>query len=272
MSGRLGIYSQAGNISSIDPDAQAYITAGSITNATEIAAINQMFLDLKGTGSTTNNSNIYSKFLALYLMSPTSLAAAAINAVTPSTYDITWYNSPTQSVNGVVGNGSNQYGDTGINAFADLISNNCGITVSINNTNTVGGNDVGVRDGSSKAFELAIFNNTYRPRIQTATLVHQMIDSTSPFDNVHTALRRGANDAEYYLNGISAQTNTTTSGTLPNGNIFLMAENIVGFGPNGLSARQFNTSAIHQGMSGNEVKDLYDAITTYNSNVISGGR
>ena len=51
-----------------------------------------------------------------------------------------------------------------------------------------------------------------------------------------------------------------------------MAENIVGFGPNGLSARQFNTSAIHQGMSGNEVKDLYDAITTYNSNVISGGR
>ena len=272
MSVRLGIYSQVGNSSSIDPDAQAYITAGSITDATEIAAINQMFLDLKGTGSTTNNSNIYSKFSALYLMSPTSLAAAAINAVTPSIYDITWYNSPTHSVNGVVGNGSNQYGDTGLNAFADLTSNNCGITVEINNTDISNSNDMGVRDGTSKAFELSSFSNTYRPRIQTATLGDQMIDSTSPFNNIHTALRRGANDAVYYLNGISAQTNTTTSGTLPNENIFLMAENIVGTGANGLSQRRQSFSAIHQGMTDNEAKDLYDAITKYNANVISGGR
>lgn len=255
-----------------DPDVAAYITAASIVDTTEIAAIEQLFSDLKGTGSTTNNSNIYSKFHALYPISPTSLAAAAVNAVNPGTYDITWFNSPTHSTSGVVGNGSNKYGDTGVNASTVLTSNDNGATVAINNTNTSNGNDFGIRSGTTQAFEAVVFSNAFRTRIQVASLGDQMIDSTTPFDNVHTMVRRGSTDAEYYLNGSSAQTSAITSGTLPNGNIFIMGENLTGTGLNGATARQYCFFAIHGGLTDNEAQDLYDAITTYNANVIGGGR
>ena len=266
---RVGIYGSGGGI---DPDAQAYITAASIVDTTEVAAVNQLFLDLKGTGSTTNSSNIYSKFYALYPISPTSLAAAAVNAVNPATYDITWFNSPTHTTSGVVGNGTNQYGDTGLNASTVVSSNNNGITLSINNTDISNASECGVRDGTSEAFELITFSSTFRSRIQTATLGDQMTDSTTPFDNVHTAVRRGSTDAEYYLNGVGTQTNSTPSGSLPNGNIYIFAENIVGVGGNAFSLKRTSFFAIHQGLTDNEAKDLYDAITTYNANVIGGGR
>ena len=271
MSGRLGIYSQAGNISSIDPDAQAYITAGSITDATEIAAINQMFLDLKGTGSTTSNSNIYSKFSALYLMSPTSLAAAAINAVTPSTYDITWYNSPTHSVNGVVGNGSNQYGDTGLNAFSVLNQNDCGITVSLNTTASEVANEMGVRTGTSNILVLLATTTAAIARMASA-IGGQMIDSSTPFNNVYTMIRRGTNDAEMYREGVSVVTSAAASSSLPNETLYILGENITGSGLNAPSTKRTVFNAVHQSFTDNEAKDLYDAITNYNSNVISGGR
>ena len=63
---------------SYDPDAVAYFTAASITDVTEKDAVNQLVLDLKGTGSTTNNSDVWTDMLAFYPISPTSLAAAAL--------------------------------------------------------------------------------------------------------------------------------------------------------------------------------------------------
>ena len=97
----------------IDPDATAYITAAGITDPTEQAAVFQLVSDLKGTGSTTNNTDIWTGLDAIYPTSPTSLAAAEYNLKDPATYQITWYNSPTHSSAGVAFNGLDQYGDTG---------------------------------------------------------------------------------------------------------------------------------------------------------------
>ena len=93
----------------IDPNAQAYITAAGITDPTEQAAVIQLVSDLKGTGSTTNNTDVWTGLDAIYPTSPTSLAAAEYNLKDPATYQITWYNSPTHSSAGVAFNARGIY-------------------------------------------------------------------------------------------------------------------------------------------------------------------
>ena len=131
MSGRLGIYSQVGNSSSIDPDAQAYITAGSITNATEIAAINQMFLDLKGTGSTPNNTDVWNSLHWMNIASATSLAAS-LNDLKGG-YNLTAYNSPIWANTGIKGNNSNMYLQQSYSYFTGVSASNWPTAVIISN-------------------------------------------------------------------------------------------------------------------------------------------
>ena len=78
---------------STDPDADAWIAAGSVTDPTEKAAVNQFALDLKGTGSTPNNSDVWNSLHWINLVSATSLAAS-LNDLKGG-YNLTAYNSPT---------------------------------------------------------------------------------------------------------------------------------------------------------------------------------
>jgi len=58
LGGNTGIY-LASLAPAFDPDAQAFITAASITDPTQQSAINQLVVDLKG-------YNIWTKFKAIY--------------------------------------------------------------------------------------------------------------------------------------------------------------------------------------------------------------
>lgn len=254
-----------------DPDAQTYFTSAGITDGTEKSAANQAFLNTKGQGSTTNNTNFYSKLFFLGLVSPTSLAAASVNACNPGTYDVTWPVAPTHTTEGVQGNGSTQYGDTGLNANTVLSQDNCGFTFAINSLETVNGTCLGVRTSTTNTFEATVFSNSMRLRV-AVSLANQIIAGAGPFDDVHTAVRRASNDVEYYLNGVSSATSSAVSSALPNGNIYLLGENLVGSGLNAPDPRRFTFFAIHEALTDNEAQDLYDTITTYNANVISGGR
>lgn len=258
---------------SSDPDAAAYLSAAGITDATEIAAVEQLFLDLKGAGSTTNNSNIYSKFYALYPISPTGISAGAVNAVNAGTYDITWNNSPTYDTSGITGNGTNTYGDTGFNPItegADL--NDFGMTVDVATDDVANKVDMGQNNFPTNTmfFQINMRNGTYT---YIGGDLSSAVAGTIGTTGVRTICRRATNDLEGYLNGVSDGTDTTLSGssTLVNINIYVMASNQNGANSTG-TGRKYRFFAIHQGLTDNEAQDLYDAITTYNANVISGGR
>ena len=248
-----------------DPDATAYIAAASIVDATEIAAVNQLFSDLKGTGSTTNNSNIYSKFYALYPISPTDLDAAAVNAVNPSTFDITWFNSPTHADNGVTGNGTNMYGSTNFIPDASGASeNNFGITLDIA-TNSGGGVDF----GSNSYIHLAMVNATYTYILGS---LGDSVSGTTLDLGVRTMVRRSANDMEAYLNGSTEGSDTNLGAWSFNSDALYIFCRNNGTNPAFFSNRRYRFCAIHEGLTSNEAEDFNDAITTYNANVISGGR
>ena len=94
--------------SSLDPDAQAFITAAGITNPTQQTAINTLVVSLKGYG-------IWTKMKAIYPMVGGTNAQHAWNLKNTAQYKITWYGGVSSSSNGITGNGSNGYGDTFLN-------------------------------------------------------------------------------------------------------------------------------------------------------------
>jgi hypothetical protein len=104
-----------------DTDAQAFFTATGITDATIKAAINQLVLDLK-------NAGLWTKIYALYPIVGGAASPHSYNLKNPSLYQITWAGSPTHSANGVQGNGTTQYGDTGISPASALSLNDTHIS------------------------------------------------------------------------------------------------------------------------------------------------
>lgn len=116
--------------SSVDPDAQAFITAASITDPTQQAAINTLVVDLKG-------YSIWTKFKAIYPIVGGTASSHAVNLKTPGTYNLSFASGWTHSSNGMQPNGTSAYADT--NLKVDLIAQNSGHLSYYSRSNTAGG-------------------------------------------------------------------------------------------------------------------------------------
>lgn len=248
-----------------DADANAYINAGQIVDLTEIAAINQMFLDLKGTGSTTNNTNVYSDLIAFYPISSTSLAAASVNAVNPGTYDIIWNNmvAGDLTADGIKGNNSSKYGDTQIpmNTLRG-VGNSFGCNVhtpgTINSRNYMGAYNSG-------SLFYGVFKSSadVRAYSASATAFVSLTGDANLAGNivVDRALSTGFSA---YVDGLSdgGAAASEPSVTATNPNIFLLGEGRSTGLARPTDAR-INIAVRADSLSANQHKDYEDAITTY---------
>lgn len=248
--------------SSNDPDAVAFWTAAGITDSTERSAINQLVLDLKGTGSTTNNTNQWSKYYALYPISPTSLSAASYNLKDPTSFQITWFNSPTHTASGVTGNGSNQYGDTGFSpsthaASIDNFGFTCDISAIIGTSSNV---DMGSANGGN-LMQISVKNASFTYILGD---LNSSIGGNTTTSGVRTLSRTASNSLSAYLNGASDGIDTSLAGALTSSNFAVLARNDNGT-PTLYSNRTYRFFAIHEGLTSNEAQDLYDAINSYNA-------
>ena len=100
-----GILARTASGGGVDPDAQAFITAASITNPTQQSAINTLVTDLKG-------YSIWTKFKAIYPIVGGSASSHAVNLKTPGTYNLSFGTGWTHSSSGMTP--LNTYADTGI--------------------------------------------------------------------------------------------------------------------------------------------------------------
>ena len=246
----------------VDPDAQAYITAAGITDPTEQAAVNQLVLDLKGSGSTTNNTDVWSDSYTIYPLSPTSLTAAEYNLKDP-TQNITWLNSPTHAYTGITGNGTNAYGDTNWNPTTEGVDiNNAGLTYSGEYS------DVDYALGVYNSVRWFVIRNSANRKI---SYIGASSAAANPIDfnrSISTAVRTSGTLIKMYTNGTQSSSNSASSGgsVVPNANFFLL-----GYSNSGALSAPFagemDFAAIHKGLTANQAKDLSDAITTYNTAV-----
>lgn len=258
-----------GGAPAVDPDAAAFISAAAITGTTQQDALNQLVLDLKGTGSTTNNSDLWtSKLHAFYPTSPiddttASLTACSYNLRDVSLYQITWNNSPTVSVQGVTGNGSSMYGDTGYNPSIKATLNDSHMTIYKDNGWDTTTNFWGCRDGGSSVFEhtydageawSAFYATSTSGRVK-ATMGNTNVDK---FRIICSRVSSSSNVV--YENGASIGSISTTAGTLPNKDYFVLYSDGLNW-----DSSTMQCSSIGLGLTANEAKDLDDAITTYNT-------
>lgn len=153
------ILSQHGIIASIsvsgfDPDAQAFITAAGITDATQQNAINQLVLDLKG-------YSIWTKFYFLYPFVGGDATKHSYNLKNPAAYQITWGGTVTHDANGVTGNGTTGYGDPGFNLVtAGIGLNDFGFGVHSKTNSARAEAALGCRDGGAVGVLMNIRNAT----------------------------------------------------------------------------------------------------------------
>lgn len=259
-----------GIVESFDIDAIAYFVSAGITGSIEKNAVNQLFLDIKGIGSTTNDSDIYAKFVALYLVSPTSLAASAVNAVNPSTFDLTWVNSPTHATTGVTLNGTTQYGKTGIIPSTDLIDSDISMGVYCR-TEVQKGGFMGCLQSTSQRlwFSGRTGGDNAQANVYNTTVGLTVSNLIAKAFNTYS--RRSGTDQEIYKNGVSLTSNALGGGTVPTIEMYIGGRNNAG-SPDELALSELAGCYVSSGLTDNEMTDLFDAMDKYQTNVISGGR
>lgn len=242
----------------LDPDAQAFLTATGITDATIESAINQLVLDLKAGG-------VWTKLDVCYPFVGGTATTHKYNLIDPQdtngAFRITFFNSPTHNSNGVEFDGVSEYGTTyftpstdfstgGLNSnhvFASYFfaaSGDDGTDWGIQNT---GGNNFfqgGVRTSANKAYG------------------RNMSSTFTEIDNSSLVYVYGQNrnsSTEYDLNlGKTKTAITSTSSKLPPLDVYLGARN-QNTAAGGFNNRGFNMFGIGAGLSDAEWDAWVDA-------------
>jgi len=244
----------------VDPDAQAFITAASITDPTQQSAINQLVVDLKG-------YNVWSKMKAIYPIVGGTAATHKWNLKDPRDLDaafrLTFTNAWTHSSTGMTPNGANTFANT----FYNLSTNSTTSNVSggfYSRTNVVnGGATFGALSASLTGLAVTIKNNDQN----TYWAVNDSI-LTGP-SNIVTDTRGlfvlnkvSLSEKRIYRNGSQISTFTPSSNTAPSLNVYLGARN------NNGTAGQYDTrelafAYLGDTLTNTEVSNMYTAVQAY---------
>jgi hypothetical protein len=255
---------------SYDTDASVYLATASITDTTEQAAVNQLVLDLKGTGSTPSSTDLWTDAAAFYPVSPTSLSAAAYNLRNTTSFNMTWANSPTHASTGVTFNGSTQYGDTGFNPNVETLANGYDITLGTqiaNGSVTAVGLMSAVVSTTSRTQMLLISGNIYQD-IHNNSAGRWVTSTGGTYQGrmIVSADRIANGGRTNYLNGTSLGTKVSESnGTPVNLTLWTGAQNNGGGGQNFTAMELRFGLIIPKGIDATAVADLDDAIVRYST-------
>lgn len=240
--------------SSVDPDAQAFITAASITDPTQQSAINQLVVDLKGYG-------VWTKLRACYPMVGGSATSHSYNLKNPSQFQITWSGGITHSANGVLFGGVNGYGNTGYNQTTVGDTLNSAHLSYYSRTNSNGTEvEIGVQNPSANYNILEIRTSGTTYFLQNQNLFTTASDSDSR--GFYLGNRQASNDIDGWRSGVKLVNGTTASDRLPNANIFIGAFNNVGI-PSTYTTKQCAFASIGQGLSDTEAANFYTAVQAF---------
>ena len=232
-----------------DADAQAFITAASITDPTQISAIDQLVIDLKG-------YNIWTKMKAIYPICGGSASSHAVNLITPGTYDLTFSTGWTHESTGMTP--ANAYADT--NLQSNLVLNQNSTHVSYYSRTTANATQIEIGDASSSGngivLEIRTVGVTYY-RINSGSTYISHADSDSK--GLYIANRTASNVINGWKNGVKTATGTTASTGLAPRNLWIGGNNNDGF----YTTKQCAFASIGDGLDDTEAANFYTAVQAY---------
>ncbi len=250
-------YAVAGGVT-YDPDAEAFITAASITDNTQKSAVNQLVLDLK-------SYNIWTKMKAIYPVLGGNASSHAVNLKTPGTFNLSFATGMSHSSTGMTGNGTSGYGNSNLNPRTSL-------TPTSNHMSFYSGTQI-----SQNAIEMGLISgNQYTMGIYTSvTTFKNIVWGTYPTNwasvndtntlGFQVGSKTSATSLKLYWNNSNVATNTSSYSTsMPNANIYICAINHTSLF---YSTKQCRFASIGDGLTDTEASNLYTAVQAYQTSL-----
>lgn len=239
-----------------DPDALSFITAASITDATQQGAVNQLVLDLKA-------ASIWSKMKAVYPFVGGSASSHKWNLKDPRDLDaafrLSFSGGWTHSANGADPNGTNAYADTFFNP--STWTNEHLSFYSGENTATATAIDIGSVSSSSNRYLLSCGVSSTSSTL--GAFVDPVVTGTDSASGFHVVTVNGF-EVKLYKGSTNTDTDTRGAGTpISAGNVWLGAANNIGY----YSNRQCRFASIGNGLTAQNVADLYTAVQAFQTSL-----
>jgi hypothetical protein len=253
--GRVGARpSSGGGTPSYDADALAFFTVASITDTTQMSAVNTLVIGLKSNG-------LWTKMRALYPIVGGNATAHSKNLKNPSQYNLTFSSGWSHSSNGMTPNGTSAYADTSLNPSTVLTttSGNVGVYLRTNSSGTK--LDFGVNYGSNKFYLAPNWNGS----TGYASYASEFSFGSTDTRGLYSLGRLSSTDLNVKLirNGNTLLYNNNPSSiSLPNGNLYLGASNENG-SASYFSNKEISLSYTSDGLTPTEVLNLYTAVQSF---------
>ena len=247
---------------SYDPDAQAFFTASGLTGATNLTAINNLVVALKGYG-------IWTKMKAIYPIVGGTAALHKWNLKDPqdlnAAFRLVFSGGWTHSSTGALPNGVNGYADTFLTPSTSLLQNSSHISyysrTQSNGTEIEIGSSTGpnLGDGGS-LLEIRTSGITYY-RVNSQAFYTTYTDADSRA--FYIGNRTGASVVNGWRNSTKVATGTTASFTLSTRTFWLGGFNSTGSAFH--STKQCAFATIGDGLTDTEAANFYTAVQAYNT-------
>lgn len=245
----------------IDPAARAFLNATGITNPTIILAINTLVLSLK-------ENNLWNKMVAIYPFVGGTATTHKYNlknsADTDAAFRLAFNGGITHSSNGLVGNGTNGFYNTFIDAAIHLSQNSVSMHVYIRNNVSEDKVDIGYLLSSPfVALQLGTRSlaNTILARVNDDTITNIANTDSRGFFGVS----RTSSTARSISKNTTQTSQTVTSVTPHSSPIPIITGlclNFNGF-PDFYSTKQQAYSSLGEGLSDSELDTYYDIVQAF---------
>jgi len=263
-----GILARSASGGGVDPDAQAFITAASITDPTQQSAINQLVLDLKG-------YSIWTKMKALYPFVGGTASAHKFNLKDPRDLDaafrLVFSGGWTHSSTGALPNGTNAYADTKFNPVTNSLAYNDNHLSYYSRTQTAGATSFyEIGSGNTGNGGTSLFlrrpDNTAAYDCGTASANRLLISPVTDGRGFYVGSGISTNVGYLFKNGVQQQIkNPLTSASMQGYNYY-----IGGFNEQNstvyYSDKQVAFSSIGNGLTTTEMANFYTAAQAFVTN------
>ena len=264
-------YRFGGGAAPVDPDAQAFITAASITDPTQQSAINTLVTDLKGYG-------IWTKMKAIYPFVGGTASSHKFNLKDPRDLDaafrLVFNGGITHNSNGITGNGTNGYADTKFipkNNFTSSTDRHLSFYLRTNNQLSGDRIDMGTIDnGTTFVGQDFLYNNSFNSQFR-GVLSSTIVETPTTDSRGFSFVRKIGADQSIFKNGTKFTTTTGTGNS--NGEIPIwlcgisLGSTTSNFFPYAPTNNQFAFASIGDGLTDLEASNFYTAVQSFQTSL-----
>lgn len=254
----------------LDADAKRFIDSVNVyitLTCEQQLIIDTLVRDLKGQSNPRySTSNVWDSLLAIYPIIGGDANAHAFNLKDPSTYKMTWVNSPTHASTGVDFNGTSQYGNT------NLIPSTTGF-ITLNSMHLAYYSRENIAGNEREMGGYVDVNSVSRVIMRFSGFSFMNINSAGGSTNILTdtrgfvlSSRVASGSIQIYQNGSLFQSAARISSVLCNGTITVGAQ-ATGTSPvtiDGYTTKECAFSSIGKGLTATQHSNYYNSVQAYN--------